>query len=56
MREAMDKAIQEKISLKVQADERKESANSLSVENINVKKQLQQTIDENKQLAHQLKQ
>ena len=55
MREAMDKAIQEKISLKVSADERKEAVESLQVENGQLKKEMQHLTDNKKQLATQIR-
>lgn len=55
MQRAMDSAIDEKIALKIQADERKDHSQTLQLENVNIRKQLQENDDELRRQKKQIK-
>ena len=51
----MDKAIQDKIQLKIHADEKREKVEIMTEENKNLRMKLQDIDDDNKRLKKQIK-
>lgn len=55
MRKAMDAAIDEKVALKIEADEKKDHSQTLQLENVNIRKQLQDYEDDMRRQKKQIK-